>query len=80
MVIDSPWTTKLNHNLVKLPGWRVCWIVGPKDVISSMQSCGSFLEGEWRKLIVPVSRNMHVLIVHNRRCQPSTSAGSYSSA
>ncbi|KAI7881353.1 aminotransferase [Lichtheimia hyalospora FSU 10163] len=29
----------------RLPGWRVCWIVGPKDVISSMQSCGSFLEG-----------------------------------
>ncbi|KAI8146682.1 aminotransferase [Fennellomyces sp. T-0311] len=29
----------------RLPGWRVCWIVGPKDVVSSMQSCGSFLEG-----------------------------------
>ncbi|OZJ02736.1 hypothetical protein BZG36_04674, partial [Bifiguratus adelaidae] len=29
----------------RLPGWRICWIVGPKDVISSMQSCGSFLEG-----------------------------------
>ncbi|KAI9252386.1 aminotransferase [Phascolomyces articulosus] len=29
----------------RLPGWRICWIVGPKDVVSSMQSCGSFLEG-----------------------------------
>ncbi|KAI8370588.1 aminotransferase [Radiomyces spectabilis] len=29
----------------RLPGWRVCWIVGPKSVISSMQSSGSFLEG-----------------------------------
>ncbi|KAI9321812.1 aminotransferase [Dichotomocladium elegans] len=29
----------------RLPGWRICWIIGPKEVISSMQSCGSFLEG-----------------------------------
>ncbi|KAF7731536.1 hypothetical protein EC973_009300 [Apophysomyces ossiformis] len=29
----------------RLPGWRVCWIVGPKSVISSVNSCGSFLEG-----------------------------------
>ncbi|KAI8365938.1 aminotransferase [Radiomyces spectabilis] len=29
----------------RLPGWRVCWIVGPKTVISSMESCGSFLDG-----------------------------------
>ncbi|KAI9032567.1 pyridoxal phosphate-dependent transferase [Phycomyces nitens] len=29
----------------RLPGWRVCWIVGPKPVIESMASCGSFLEG-----------------------------------
>lgn len=28
-----------------MPGWRVCWIVGPKSVISSMESAGSFLEG-----------------------------------
>lgn len=30
---------------MRLPGWRVCWVVGPKTVISSMQSCGSFLDG-----------------------------------
>lgn len=29
----------------QMPGWRVCWIVGPESVISSMESCGSFLEG-----------------------------------
>ncbi|KAG0177874.1 hypothetical protein DFQ29_004242 [Apophysomyces sp. BC1021] len=29
----------------RLPGWRICWIVAPKTVISSMKSCGSFLEG-----------------------------------
>lgn len=32
------------HHL-QLPGWRICWIVGPKTVVDSMQSCGSFLEG-----------------------------------
>ncbi|RKP15194.1 aminotransferase [Piptocephalis cylindrospora] len=31
-----------NH---RLPGWRVCWLVGPKDVVSSMQAAGSFLDG-----------------------------------
>ncbi|KAI9340861.1 aminotransferase [Obelidium mucronatum] len=29
----------------RMPGWRVCWIVGPKEYISSMASSGSFLEG-----------------------------------
>ncbi|KAF7728084.1 hypothetical protein EC973_006722 [Apophysomyces ossiformis] len=29
----------------RLPGWRICWIVAPKAVISAMTSCGSFLEG-----------------------------------
>eukprot|EP01103_Thecamoeba_quadrilineata_P003721 TRINITY_DN13472_c0_g1_i1.p1 TRINITY_DN13472_c0_g1~~TRINITY_DN13472_c0_g1_i1.p1 ORF type:complete len:472 (-),score=86.61 TRINITY_DN13472_c0_g1_i1:49-1464(-) len=29
----------------RLPGWRICWVVGPKPVISAMQSCGSFLDG-----------------------------------
>lgn len=28
-----------------MPGWRVCWIVGPETVVSSMESAGSFLEG-----------------------------------
>ncbi|KAI8608709.1 pyridoxal phosphate-dependent transferase [Chytriomyces sp. MP71] len=29
----------------RLPGWRVCWIVGSREYISSMASSGSFLEG-----------------------------------
>jgi len=29
----------------RLPGWRICWVLGPKEVISAMQSAGSFLEG-----------------------------------
>jgi aspartate/methionine/tyrosine aminotransferase len=29
----------------RLPGWRVCWIVGPKSLIDSVGSAGSFLEG-----------------------------------
>merc|ERR1711974_44644 len=29
----------------RLPGWRVCWAVGPADVIECMQSAGSFLDG-----------------------------------
>ncbi|KAJ3162004.1 hypothetical protein HDU86_005702 [Geranomyces michiganensis] len=29
----------------RLPGWRCAWIVGPEDVISSMQAAGSFLDG-----------------------------------
>ncbi|TPX63602.1 hypothetical protein SpCBS45565_g06502 [Spizellomyces sp. 'palustris'] len=29
----------------RLPGWRVCWVIGPKDVISSLSSAGSFMDG-----------------------------------
>ncbi|KAI8063362.1 pyridoxal phosphate-dependent transferase [Gilbertella persicaria] len=29
----------------RMPGWRVCWIVGPKSVITAMEMAGSFLEG-----------------------------------
>lgn len=29
----------------RLPGWRVCWVVGPKNFIDAMNSAGSFLEG-----------------------------------
>ncbi|KAG1472422.1 hypothetical protein G6F56_001549 [Rhizopus delemar] len=29
----------------RMPGWRICWIVGPKSVISSMENAGSYLEG-----------------------------------
>lgn len=29
----------------RLPGWRIAWIVGPKDFISAIGSCGSYLDG-----------------------------------
>lgn len=29
----------------RLPGWRVAWIVGPKDFITALGSCGSYLDG-----------------------------------
>ncbi|KAK8858536.1 hypothetical protein IAR55_002763 [Kwoniella newhampshirensis] len=29
----------------RLPGWRVCWVVGPQDLISAISQSGSFLDG-----------------------------------
>ncbi|KZP01138.1 aminotransferase [Calocera viscosa TUFC12733] len=29
----------------RLPGWRVCWVVGPKNMISALSQSGSFLDG-----------------------------------
>ena len=29
----------------RYPGWRIAWIVGPKHIISSINSAGSFLDG-----------------------------------
>src|ERR1700694_3871723 len=29
----------------RLPGWRIAWIVGPKEVIKAIGSCGSYLDG-----------------------------------
>nr|XP_019004173.1 uncharacterized protein I203_03331 [Kwoniella mangroviensis CBS 8507]OCF67634.1 hypothetical protein I203_03331 [Kwoniella mangroviensis CBS 8507] len=29
----------------RLPGWRVCWVVAPKNVISAISQSGSFLDG-----------------------------------
>jgi len=29
----------------RLPGWRVCWIVGPKEFINALSSSGSYLDG-----------------------------------
>jgi len=29
----------------RLPGWRVAWIVGPKEFIKAIGSCGSYLDG-----------------------------------
>lgn len=29
----------------RYPGWRVCWAVGPKELIETVSSAGSFLDG-----------------------------------
>ncbi|PWN53857.1 PLP-dependent transferase [Violaceomyces palustris] len=29
----------------RCPGWRVCWVVGPKDMITALNQSGSFLDG-----------------------------------
>lgn len=29
----------------RLPGWRVAWVVGPKEFINALGSCGSYLDG-----------------------------------
>ena len=29
----------------RLPGWRVAWVVGPKEFITALGSCGSYLDG-----------------------------------
>lgn len=29
----------------RLPGWRVAWIIGPKEFITALGSCGSYLDG-----------------------------------
>jgi DNA-binding transcriptional MocR family regulator len=29
----------------RLPGWRICWILGPKEYIRALSSSGSYLDG-----------------------------------
>jgi aspartate/methionine/tyrosine aminotransferase len=29
----------------RLPGWRVAWVLGPKEFIQAIGSCGSYLDG-----------------------------------
>ncbi|KAI8097165.1 aminotransferase [Halteromyces radiatus] len=29
----------------RLPGWRICWVVGPKRVINAVEAAGSFSDG-----------------------------------
>lgn len=29
----------------RLPGWRCCWVVGPKSLIAGLGQAGSFLDG-----------------------------------
>lgn len=29
----------------RLPGWRVCWVVGPKHCVDALSAIGSFMDG-----------------------------------
>ncbi|KAI5119956.1 hypothetical protein M0805_002145 [Coniferiporia weirii] len=29
----------------RLPGWRVCWVLGPKNLVTALSQSGSFLDG-----------------------------------
>lgn len=29
----------------RCPGWRVCWVAGPKDLITALNQAGSYLDG-----------------------------------
>lgn len=29
----------------RLPGWRICWVLGPEEYINALSSAGSFLDG-----------------------------------
>lgn len=29
----------------RLPGFRVCWVLGPKNLITALSQSGSFLDG-----------------------------------
>ncbi|EMD38205.1 hypothetical protein CERSUDRAFT_113354 [Gelatoporia subvermispora B] len=29
----------------RLPGWRVCWVIGPKNLVTALSQSGSFLDG-----------------------------------
>jgi len=31
--------------IFRLPGWRICWVIGPKELISAISRSGSYLDG-----------------------------------
>jgi len=31
--------------IFRLPGWRICWVVGPKELIRAISRSGSYLDG-----------------------------------
>ena len=48
----------------RLPGWRVAWILGPKEFIKALSSCGSYLDGgtahPFQEAAVPMLEPDHV--------------------
>ncbi len=49
----------------RYPGWRVSWIVGPRDVIQQATSAGSYLDGganhPFQKAVIPLLQTEHAL-------------------
>jgi len=31
--------------IFRLPGWRICWVIGPKDLVKAISRSGSYLDG-----------------------------------
>jgi len=29
----------------RLPGWRICWVIGPKNLVTALSQSGSYLDG-----------------------------------
>ncbi|KAI9436515.1 aminotransferase [Russula earlei] len=48
----------------RLPGWRICWVVGPKNLITALSQSGSFLEGganhPFQLAAIPLLEPQHV--------------------
>ncbi|TVY40809.1 Aspartate aminotransferase [Lachnellula subtilissima] len=54
----------------RLPGWRIAWIVGPKEFIKAIGSCGSYLDGganvPFQEAAVPMLEPNKALQTHFR--------------
>ncbi|KAI0032836.1 aminotransferase [Vararia minispora EC-137] len=44
VIVDGLTKASLRCNW-RLPGWRVCWVIGPKNLITALSQSGSFLDG-----------------------------------
>lgn len=55
----------------RLPGWRVAWIVGPKEFIKAIGSCGSYLDG----IRCPPSILQSAIVANARRGYQCTLSG-----
>ncbi|KAJ6531282.1 aminotransferase [Mycena capillaripes] len=50
----------------RLPGWRVCWVIGPKNLVTALSQSGSFLDGganhPFQLAAIPLLDPKHVAI------------------
>ncbi|RDA93823.1 hypothetical protein CP533_6346 [Ophiocordyceps camponoti-saundersi (nom. inval.)] len=57
----------------RLPGWRIAWVIGPKEYISAIGSCGSYLDGgachAFQNAAIPMldPKLVHTEMVHLQR-------------